>query len=70
MLQTFRELYEETFGGDRRQVIVSLQNIFSFCSSCKYSQKGGNRETFVALKCDKAETDTGPAGQTSLRRKE
>ena len=69
MLQTFRELYEETFGCDRRQVILSLQNIFSF-SSCKYSQKGGNRETFVALKCDKAETDTGPAGQTSLRRKE
>ena len=23
-------------------------------------------ETFVALKCDKAETDTGPAGQPSL----
>ena len=31
-------------------------------SQCKYSQKGGNRQTFVALKCDKAETDTGPAG--------
>lgn len=26
-----RKLYEETFGGGRRQVIVSLQNIFSSC---------------------------------------
>ena len=33
-------------------------------SQCKYSQKGGNRRTFVALKRDKAET--GPVGQKIL----
>ena len=33
-------------------------------SQCKYSQKGGNRRTFVALKRDKAET--GPVRQKIL----